>query len=404
MLLIVTVGLVVVALALLVLGFVQDSLAYIYLSILCSAVAAVVLTLFTRVSRRRAIRVAAAGADDRDLFEQPTWSAAEQPTSAAPAGTAPEQPEAAGTPTAVDQPAVDERATAEPVKPPEAPTRQVEVVHAPSEQGQAGAAPAPPPPAPPTAARKEGTTAEAWDGDWDDEDVVFPIEDYDNLRVPDILPLLGELDVDELEEVRAREVTGKARGTLVKRIDTLLASFGPPPETMAGGRVVPDGGVEAGPMSHAVTSDYSDERAAASEAAWGVPMASVEDQPPAVGPPPAPPRAAPSPPPPPPPVPPPPAATPPAGAAPPPAAAPTPMAAHQPTAPGGGAPEGGALPIADYDQLRVSELLPLLAELDPAELRAVEAHEQAGLRRRTILVRISRLAQGSARSPGADQP
>jgi hypothetical protein len=47
----------------------------------------------------------------------------------------------------------------------------------------------------------------------------FPIEDYDDLRVSDILPLLTDLDLDELEMVREREVDGKDRSTIIKRID-----------------------------------------------------------------------------------------------------------------------------------------------------------------------------------------
>ena len=47
--------------------------------------------------------------------------------------------------------------------------------------------------------------------DWD-EDPIFPIEDYDELLVSEILPLLPELDADELHEVREREESGKGRG------------------------------------------------------------------------------------------------------------------------------------------------------------------------------------------------
>ncbi|MBI2168949.1 MAG: hypothetical protein HYU28_05550 [Actinobacteria bacterium] len=50
----------------------------------------------------------------------------------------------------------------------------------------------------------------------------FPIADYDDLKVGEIVPLLPELDDDELESVRAHEEGGKARATILGRIDELL--------------------------------------------------------------------------------------------------------------------------------------------------------------------------------------
>jgi hypothetical protein len=57
------------------------------------------------------------------------------------------------------------------------------------------------------------------DGDYD-----FPIAEYDELRVAEILPLLPELDAEELRTVRAREESGKARATILARIDDLAVS------------------------------------------------------------------------------------------------------------------------------------------------------------------------------------
>ncbi len=51
---------------------------------------------------------------------------------------------------------------------------------------------------------------------------VFPIADYDELRVDEIVPLLPELDEDELEMVREKEESGKARNGVIVRIDQLL--------------------------------------------------------------------------------------------------------------------------------------------------------------------------------------
>jgi hypothetical protein len=70
-------------------------------------------------------------------------------------------------------------------------------------------------------------TASSWDvsdDDWEDDGgAVFPIADYDALRVTQILPLLGELDPAELEVVRERELAVKGgRSSVLSRIDFLL--------------------------------------------------------------------------------------------------------------------------------------------------------------------------------------
>ena len=61
MLLLVTIGLVLAGLVLLIVGFVQDSLSYIFFSIACAAVAAIALIVFGRLSRRRSLQVALDG-------------------------------------------------------------------------------------------------------------------------------------------------------------------------------------------------------------------------------------------------------------------------------------------------------------------------------------------------------
>ena len=113
---------------------------------------------------------------------------------------------------------------------------------------------------------------------------LFPIDEYDELRVSEILPLLPQLDPDELEVVRDREVAGKARDSILVRIDELLSGEG-------GGQ----------PGSDAFDVDF---------------------------------------------------------------------------------------PIADYDELRVAEIVPLLSELDADELEVVADHEERGANRATILTRI----------------
>ncbi|MHB8665074.1 MAG: hypothetical protein ACYDH6_20540 [Acidimicrobiales bacterium] len=116
----------------------------------------------------------------------------------------------------------------------------------------------------------------------DGEDYEFPIAEYEELRVAEILPLLPELDADELVVVRNREQAGKARATILARIEDLAAS------------------------------------------------------------------------------------------------APAPSATFAPAA-------VGALPIANYDDLKVAEILPLIRRLDADELEEIAAYEEEGENRQTIL-------------------
>ncbi len=60
----------------------------------------------------------------------------------------------------------------------------------------------------------------------------FPIDNYDALRVGQILPLLRDLDEAELDEVRQYEASGKARSGILDRID-FLASGGTRPAAAA---------------------------------------------------------------------------------------------------------------------------------------------------------------------------
>ena len=89
------------------------------------------------------------------------------------------------------------------------------------------------------------------DDDWDDDDVVvtafpmgagemeddevdelvspvddFPIAGYESLTVGQILPRLSDLDADSLAAVRAREQQGRARGTILDRVDRLASKSG----------------------------------------------------------------------------------------------------------------------------------------------------------------------------------
>jgi hypothetical protein len=138
-----------------------------------------------------------------------------------------------------------------------------------------------------------------------EEEAVFPIEEYDDLRVPEIMPLLPELDDDELETVRERELAGKQRASILSRIDELLAEGAEPapaPLTAA---------VQEAPTQVLSMSDAS-------------------------------------------------------------------------------------FPIADYDDLKVAEILPLLTELEPDELEVVADRERQGANRATIINRINDRLGGRA--------
>lgn len=54
------------------------------------------------------------------------------------------------------------------------------------------------------------------------EDLPFPIEGYDSLTAGQIVPLLGDLEPDELEEVRAHEAGGAGRHTILVALDRRL--------------------------------------------------------------------------------------------------------------------------------------------------------------------------------------
>ena len=67
---------------------------------------------------------------------------------------------------------------------------------------------------------------------------------------------------------------------------------------------------------------------------------------------------------------------------------------------------GGPLPIADYDNLRVNQILPALADLDLDQLEAVAQHEENNKNRTTVLNRIDDLmdeleAQEAGGAPAA---
>ncbi len=168
------------------------------------------------------------------------------------------------------------------------------------------------PTAPAAAATPVEPAAAAADDDVELDEDFFPIADYDDLKVSEIMPLLPELYPEELDEVEARERAGKARVTILDRIAEL--------REQAGDRLdEPVGAPAAG------AGDEDGEGWDVTEDDWG----------------------------------------PPAGAA--------------------------EFPIADYDELTVAEITPLLDDLDDDELLMVREREAATDARRSILTAIDRL-------------
>lgn len=288
MLVLVSFGLVLLATILLVVGLLNDDgLTLIYLSIAASATAAVVLYVAFRRARPK---------KDADAASAP----------------APLSEDIAPTP-------IDDTTAVAAVVAPEAPP-----VAAPE-----------PDPAPVAAAE---SSDDEWmaDADWEDDEVVdFPIADYDELTVGEIMPLLPQLYSDELDDVIAREQAGKNRSTIIARLEELK---------------------EIGTDADAA------EQAAASEV-----------------------EAAPAP-------------------VPAPAPAPAP-AAELVDDDDDDYDDGYFFPIADYDDLSVSQITPLLSQLEDDELDEVRERELSGAGRKTILTEIDRLTGGaSTPAPAPKQP
>src|SRR2546423_1798381 len=79
----------------------------------------------------------------------------------------------------------------------------------------------------PTRGGKRGAAAEVEEEEVEvasDGEGVFPIADYDELKVGEIVSLLPELDEDELDMVREREEAGKNHSTILTRVEALTGA------------------------------------------------------------------------------------------------------------------------------------------------------------------------------------
>jgi hypothetical protein len=175
------------------------------------------------------------------------------------------------------------------------------------------------------------------------DDLEFPIADYDELRVAEILPLLEELEPDEIEVVRHREMSSRNRGVVVRKLDELSGGVEAAPAGRPSTAPVANGTRQSPAVEPDVDDSYDDEPAGYDEG-----YERVEEE----------------------------------------------FDDH------GREDRHVAFPIADYDDLRLTEVLPLLPQLEPVELELVRQRELQGERRATLLNRIDALiGTGTARAP-----
>ncbi|HEV2768316.1 MAG TPA: histone H1-like repetitive region-containing protein [Acidimicrobiales bacterium] len=230
----------------------------------------------------------------------------------------------------------------------------------------------------------------------EDEDF-FPIEDYDRLKVSEIVPLLPELYEDELDMVEQRERAGKGRVSILNRIAELReqpledeAEPEPEPDLDTAVVVVPEGSVAEDDEDFFPIEDYDElsvgeilpllpelyedeldvvedrERATKNRAAVLNRLAELRDEP--------------------------------LAAEPEPVAAPAP--AEDEVELEDELEDEDFFPIEDYDELSVGEILPLLPELYDDELDVVEDRERTTKQRAAILNRITELRE----EPLEDEP
>lgn len=222
MLVLLSFALVLVATVLLVLGLLTGGgLTLIYISIVTSATAAIVLVVAVRMSRPK--EGAAAQAPEPLLEPEPAVAVAAPasglgavtPVSAPPEPVAEPEPEPEPEPAEaapLTVPALEDEEELAPVGAADEGEWQAsdhEWGAEPEEEVGEDVAPA--------------AVAEAagWDAVEEGEELEFPIADYDDLRVGEILPLLPQLYTDELDVVEERERAGKARATILERIEEL---------------------------------------------------------------------------------------------------------------------------------------------------------------------------------------
>ena len=364
MLVLVSFVLVLAAAVTLVVGLLQSGLTLIYLSIACSVLAGVVLAVAVLRGRPEPKAAAPIGrpytppatAPPVREPERPVPASVGAPASSSAATTSFTPPPPPPTPAAPAGPIGDDAATKA------AGTALLGRLRGRrGEQPRADDATPTPLPEPEVAASSGPETTEmpAYSAEADDG---FPIANYDQLRATDLLRQLGSLDRNQLEAVRDRELAGKNRFTILTRVDVLLAAQAEPAweldedEWEADARAEADAGatvIAVGPIADDVaewdvdddvtTGEIEDDEAEEVDLdeADEVDVEEVDELVSSVD----------------------------------------------------------DFPIPDYDSLTVGQILPRLSDLSPDELAQVQAREQAGRGRGTILDRVERLAARSAPAP-----
>ncbi|MBV8983743.1 MAG: hypothetical protein JO248_04810 [Acidimicrobiia bacterium] len=230
----------------LVIGLLNSGLGLIYVSIGCSVAAGIVLALAVVRSRPERAAAPAAGTERlRALEDEEAPAVTVVPSRGRRRGAEPEPQEDETVAVGSDGEGVFPIADYDDLKVgeivsllPELDEDELDMVRDREEAGKnrstiltrvealSGAAPA--------AASRGGDDWGSWDRGADeepedDEDVfvtdeegIFPIADYDDLKAAEVVSLLPELDDDELEQVRDREERTAGRATVLNRIDQLL--------------------------------------------------------------------------------------------------------------------------------------------------------------------------------------
>jgi hypothetical protein len=204
----------------------------------------------------------------------------------------------------------------------------------------------------------------------------FPIAGYDDLEVVEILPLLGDLEPAELDMVRQREASGRAHPWILARIDALLESEADTGEVEWGAPARWAGPAAGRPRERAETEE-AEEFAEADEFPEAVGAGEFEgmetaeqfddfDEIEEVEPEPGWDRSA---------------------RASEWAAADFPLDDSEVSSYEDVGVAGG-FPIDRYDELKATDILPLLSELHPEDLKLVRQEEAAGKARSSILTRI----------------
>jgi len=186
----------------------------------------------------------------------------------------------------------------------------------------------------------------------------FPIPDYDSLEVVEVLPLLGDLEPADLEMVRQREASGRAHPWILARVDALLEA-----EADTSEHAWAPGPIGTSGQQRSLLDEEEDiVEVEPDDAAWATRRDSDW------------------------------------------------AASDFPLDSGADYDDlsvARGFPIDRYDELRVTEILPLLANLGSEDLKMVREEEAAGKGRASILARIDGLlgrSVGGARPAPAKRP